>query len=57
MDVLKSEEKMMENVQGGDLFSNDGSARTSMLLKTESTTDILIGQFYKVQNSCFKEHL
>ena len=39
------------------IFGNDESARPPTLLKTESTTYILIGQVYKFQNSCFKEHL
>ena len=42
------------------IFSNDESARpptTKTLLKTESTTDIIIGQVNKFQNWCFKEHL
>ena len=39
------------------IFINDECARPPTLLKTESTTDILIGQVDKFQNSCFKEHL
>ena len=39
------------------IFSNDECARPPTLLKTESTTDILIGQVDKIQNSCFKEHV
>ena len=38
-------------------FRNDERVRPSMLLKTESNTDILNGQVNKFQNSCFKEHL
>ena len=57
MVVLKSEEKMMENVSAGNQFSNDESAHPPTLLKTESATDMLIGQVDKFQNSCFKEHL
>ena len=38
-------------------FSNDEGARPTTLLKTESTTDILIYQLHKFQNSCFKKHL
>ena len=38
-------------------LNNEESARPAMLLKTESTTDILIGQVDKFQNSYFKEHL
>ena len=38
-------------------FSNDESAHPSTLLKTESTTDISIGQVDKFQNGYFKEHL
>ena len=57
MVVLKSEEKMMENVRAGNQFSNDESAHPPTLLKTESATDMLIGQVDKFQNSCFKEHL
>ena len=30
---------------------------TPALLKTESTTDILVGQVDKFQNSCFEEHM
>ena len=32
-------------------FNNDESARTPALLKTEFTTDILIDQVHKFQNS------
>ena len=39
------------------IFNNDESAQPPTLLKTESTTDTLIGQFGKFQNNCFKEHL
>ena len=35
------------------IFSNDESARPPPLLKTESTTEILIGQFNKFQKSYF----
>ena len=38
-------------------FSNDESACAPMLLKTVSTTDILIDQVHKFHNSYFKEHL
>ena len=38
-------------------FSKDESAFASALLKTVSTTDILIDQVHKFQNSYFKEHL
>ena len=38
-------------------FGNKLSARPPMLLKPESTTDILIDQDHKFQNSYFKEHL
>ena len=38
-------------------FSKDESACAPTLLKTVSTTDILIDQVYKFQNSYFKEHL
>ena len=34
-------------------FSNDESAHPAMLLKTESTTDILIEQVHKFRNSYF----
>ena len=34
-------------------FSNDESSRSATLLKTESTSDILIEQVYKFQNSYF----
>ena len=37
-------------------FSKDESASPT-LLKTVSTTDILIDQAHKFQNSYFKEHL
>ena len=39
------------------IFSYDESARLPTLLKTESITDILVGQVDKFQNSYFKEHL
>ena len=39
------------------IFSNDESAHPPTLLKTESTTDILIGQVDKFLNTCFKEYL
>ena len=39
------------------IFNNDETAHPPTLLKTESTTDTLIGQVGKFQNSCFKEHL
>ena len=39
------------------IFSNNESARPPALLKMESTTDIVVGQVDKFQNSCFKEHL
>ena len=32
-------------------FSNDESARSPALLKTESITDILIDKFHKFQNT------
>ena len=38
-------------------FKNDESARPSKLLKTVTTTDILIDQVHTFQNSYFKEHL
>ena len=37
--------------------SNDESARPPMLLKTESTTDILNGQVEKFQNSYLREYM
>ena len=37
-------------------FSNDERAFSPRLLKTVSTTDILIDQIHKFQNSYFKEH-
>ena len=55
MVVLKFEEKMMKNVR--TIFNNDENAHPPTLLKTEPTTDTLIGQVDKFQNSCFKEHL
>ena len=39
------------------IFRNDEIARPPTPLKTESTTDILVGQVNKFQNRCFKEHL
>ena len=38
-------------------FGNDESACLPVLLNTESTRDILIGQVHKFQNSYFKKHL
>ena len=38
-------------------FSKDESACGPSLLKAVSTTDILIDQVHKFQNSYFKEHL
>ena len=38
-------------------FSNDENACGPTLLKTVSSTDILIDQIHKFQNSYFKEHL
>ena len=38
------------------IFSKDESARPPTLLKTEFTTNILVDQVDKFQNSCFKEH-
>ena len=38
-------------------FSKDESARPPTLLKTESITDILVGQVEKFQNNAFKENL
>ena len=57
MILLKSKNKMMRNICGEDQFSNDESAYASTPLKTVSTTDILIDQVHKFQNSYFKEHL
>ena len=57
MILLKSKNKMMRNICGEDQFSNDESAYASVPLKTVSTTDILIAQVHKFQNSYFKEHL
>ena len=57
MVLLKFEKKMMENVRAGDHFNNDENGHPPTLLKTESTTDTLIGQVDKFQNSRFKEHL
>ena len=41
----------------GTSFSKDKSACAPTLLKTVPTTDILINQVHKFQNSYFKEHL
>ena len=49
---LKSKEKMVETS-----FSEDESACAPTLLKTVSTTDILIDQVHQFQSSYFKEHL
>ena len=38
-------------------FSNDESACAPTVLKTVSTTDILIDQIQKFQNSYFKKYL
>ena len=38
-------------------FSNDEKTRPSTLLKTVSTTEILIDQIHKFQNICFKDYL
>ena len=38
-------------------FTNDESAHPPMPLKAEFTTDILINQVRKFQNSFFKEHV
>ena len=46
----------MENVCGGNQFSNDDRACRPMLLKTVSAIDILIDQVHKFQSSYFKEH-
>ena len=48
---------MTENVCAGDNFSNDESTCRPTLLKTVSTTGILINQVLKLNNSYFKEHL
>ena len=56
MVVLKSEEKIMEMHVAVASFKNDENARPPTLLKTVTTTYILIGQVHTFQNSCFKEH-
>ena len=55
--AVKSVEKMIENVGGGDQFSNDESAHPPTLLKTESNTGVLIDQIHKCQKNHLKEHL
>ena len=55
--VLKSEEKWWKMSVVVTSFGNKLSARPPILLKPESTTDILIDQDHKFQNSYFKEHL
>ena len=57
MILLRSKEKMMGNVCVETSFSKDESACAPTLLKTVSTTDILIDQVHKFQNSYFKERL
>ena len=47
----------MGNVCVETSFSKDESACAPTLLKTVSTTDILIDQVHKFQNSYFKERL
>ena len=57
MILLKSKEKMMENVFGESDSDNDESAYGPTLLNTVSITDIFIDQVHKFQNSYFKEQL
>ena len=49
--VLKVDGKRMELPVIVTSFSNDESARPPALLKTESTTEVLIGEFHKFQNT------
>ena len=53
MILLKSGEEWWKMSVVVTSFSNDESARPAMLLKTESTTDILIEQVHKFRNSYF----
>ena len=55
MVVLQFEENMM--FVSVTIFNNDENAHPPTPLKTESTTNTLIGQVEKFHNSCFKEHL
>ena len=55
--VLKSQEKGRKISVVVTSFGNDGSARPTMLLKTQSSSNILTDQVRKLQNSFFKEHL
>ena len=55
--VLKSQKKGRKISVVVTSFSNDGSARPTMLLKTQSSSNILTDQVRKLQNSFFKEHL
>ena len=54
---LKSKEKWWKISAVVTNFSNDESVCRPALLKTVSTTGILIDQVHKFQNSYFKEHL
>ena len=39
------------------IFKNDQNARSPTLVKSVTTTDILIGEVHTLQNSLFKEHI
>ena len=39
------------------IFKNDQNARSPTLVKSVTTTDILIGQVHTFQNIYFKEHM
>ena len=39
------------------IFKNDQNARPPTLVKSVTTTDILIGQVHTFQNSYLKEHM
>ena len=54
---MKSKEKGLGMSVVVTSSSKDESAGAPTLLKTVSTTDILIDQVHKFQNSYFKEHL
>ena len=54
---MKSKEKVWETSVIETSFSKDESACAPTLLKTVSTTDILIDQVHKFQNSDLKERL
>ena len=53
--VLESEEKLMKMSRIVTGFSSDESVRPPTLLKTGTTTDILIDHFYQFQESYFNK--